>query len=208
MFTRTTEESAMPGRPIAAVVADNVRSARARHGLSLDQLAARAGISKGALVAVETGAGNPSLSTLVRLADALAVPVSAIVEPAGAPRLRVVHADDVAPLWRGPAGGEVRLLLTTAGPAPVEVWRWRMLPGERHHSAPHARGVHETVTVLSGELALIIGTAEETVPAGATATFDSDVAHGYACAGDEACEFVMTVHLPVEPGDRSRKAAP
>ncbi|RCV54213.1 helix-turn-helix domain-containing protein [Marinitenerispora sediminis] len=198
----------MADRTVAAVVADNVRSARARHGLSLDQLASRAGISKGALVAVEAGSGNPSLSTLVRLADALAVPVSAIVEPAGVPRLRVVHAGDIPPLWRGPAGGEVRLLLTTTGPAPVELWRWRMLPGERHHSAPHASGVHETVTVLDGTLVLTIGTAEETVPAGATAVFDSDVAHGYACAGDAACEFVMTVHLPVAPGDRPRKATP
>jgi len=53
------------------IVARNVRSARAAAGLSLDALAGRAEVSKGALVALEGARGNPNLTTLVRLADAL-----------------------------------------------------------------------------------------------------------------------------------------
>ncbi|GAA3756979.1 transcriptional regulator with XRE-family HTH domain [Spinactinospora alkalitolerans] len=191
----------MPDRDTAAAVACNVRAARTRRGLSLDRLCERAGISKGALVSVENGAGNPSLSTLVRLADALALSVSDLLDPPGTEGIRVVRADSTEPLWTGPAGGEVRLLLTTPGPAPVELWRWRMLPGELHRSAPHLPGAHETVTVLFGELALTVGDSEQRVPAGATALFHSDTAHAYACGGESACEFLMTVHLP-GPHDR------
>src|SRR4051794_36257992 len=105
-------------------VARNVRAARAAAGLSLDALAARAEVSKGALVALEGARGNPNLTTLVRLADALGRPVSSLMEDATEePAVAVVNADEVAPLWTGPDGGTAQLLLTNPRPAPVEVWR-------------------------------------------------------------------------------------
>src|SRR6476619_4605050 len=128
-------------------VAYNVRSARAAAGLSLDALAARADVSKGALVALEGARGNPNLTTLVRLADALGRSVSSLMEDERAEPAVIVDADAVAPLWTGPAGGTARLLLTNARPAPVEVWRWRLHPGERFESVAHPAGVTETLTV-------------------------------------------------------------
>src|SRR4051794_25072172 len=84
-------------------VARNVRSARAAAGLSLDALAARADVSKGALVALEGARGNPNLTTLVRLADALGRSVSSLMEDARLePEVVVVDAGEVAPLWTGP----------------------------------------------------------------------------------------------------------
>ena len=111
-------------------LAHNVRAARTRAGLSLDELGRRAQVSKGALVGLEKAQGNPNFATLVRLADTLGISVSALMEGPSEGRVRVVAADDVAPLWTGPRGGEARLMLTTSGPAPVEVWRWRLEPGE------------------------------------------------------------------------------
>jgi transcriptional regulator with XRE-family HTH domain len=64
------------------IVARNVRSARAAAGLSLDALAGRAEVSKGALVALEGARGNPNFATLVRLADALGRSVSSLMEDA------------------------------------------------------------------------------------------------------------------------------
>ena len=113
-------------------VARNVRSARTAAGLSLDALAARAEVSKGALVALEGARGNPNLATLVRLADALGRSVSSLMEDAREDPVVVADAGAVAPLWTGPSGGTARLLLTNPRPAPVEVWRWRLHPGERH----------------------------------------------------------------------------
>src|SRR5881227_4440491 len=81
------------------VVARNTRAARAAAGLSLDALAARAEVSKGALVALEGARGNPNFTTLVRLADALGRSVSSLMEDAREEQLVVVNADEVAPLW-------------------------------------------------------------------------------------------------------------
>ncbi|MFF2377281.1 helix-turn-helix domain-containing protein [Streptomyces xiamenensis] len=181
-------------------LARNVRTARTRAGLSLDELGRRAQVSKGALVGLEKAQGNPNFATLVRLADTLGVPVSALLEGPAEGRVRVVAADAVTPLWTGEAGGEARLMLTTSGPAPVEVWRWRLEPGEEYPSHPHQGGVVETVSVTTGRITLIVDGAEHTVAAGQTATFHADAPHTYRGAGTTTCHLIMTVHLPPVPG--------
>ncbi|MFD8912604.1 helix-turn-helix domain-containing protein [Streptomyces sp. NPDC059575] len=177
-------------------LAHNVRAARTRAGLSLDELGRRAKVSKGALVALEKAQGNPNFATLVRLADTLGVSVSALLEGPAEGRVRVVSADAVMPLWAGERGSEARLMLTTSGPAPVEVWRWRLEPGEEYPSHPHQAGVVETVSVTDGRMVLIVDGTEHPVEAGQTATFDGNVAHTYRGAGDQSCHLIMTVHLP------------
>ncbi|MGW1755356.1 helix-turn-helix domain-containing protein [Streptomyces mirabilis] len=180
-------------------LAHNVRTARTRAGLSLDELGRRAKVSKGALVGLEKAQGNPNFATLVRLADTLGVSVSALLEGSSEGRVRVVAADAVMPLWSGAQGSEARLMLTTSGPAPVEVWRWKLEPGEEYPSHPHQAGVVETVSVTAGRMTLIVDGAEHTVEVGQTATFDGDAPHTYRGAGTEPCHLIMTVHLPPGP---------
>ncbi len=107
----------------------------------------------------------------------------------------IVHDRMSAPLRRRPA----RLMLTTSGPAPVEVWRWRLEPDEEYPSHPHQAGVVETVSVTSGRMVLVVDGTEQTVEAGQTATFDGDTPHTYRGAGIETCHLIMTVHLPPGP---------
>ena len=180
------------------IIARNVRSARAAAGLSLDALAARAEVSKGALVALEGARGNPNLATLVRLADALGRSVSSLMEDEREEPLLIVDADDVIPLWTGPSGGTARLLLTNPRPAPVEVWRGRLHPGERYESHPHPAGVTETLTVVRGQMLLVLGDSAHSLRAGATLAFPADLPHAYEGAGRGPCELIMTVHLPLE----------
>ncbi|MEL5954791.1 XRE family transcriptional regulator [Streptomyces sp. CLV115] len=180
-------------------VAHNVRAARTRAGLSLDELGRRAQVSKGALVALERAQGNPNLATLVRLADTLGISVSALMQGPSEGRVRVVAAESVTPLWTGARGGEARLMLTTSGPAPVEIWRWRLEPGEEYPSHPHQAGVTETISVTAGRMTLIVDGTEHPVEAGQTATFDGDLSHTYRGSGSGTCHLIMTVHLPSGP---------
>ncbi|OON72417.1 helix-turn-helix domain-containing protein [Streptomyces tsukubensis] len=180
-------------------LAHNVRAARTRAGLSLDELGRRAQVSKGALVGLEKAQGNPNFATLVRLADTLGVSVSALTEGASEGRVRVVTADTVAPLWTGALGSEARIMLTTSGSAPVEIWRWRLEPEEEYPSHPHQAGVVETVSVTAGRMVLVVDGTGHAVEAGQTATFDGDVPHAYRGAGTGTCHLIMTVHLPPPP---------
>ncbi|WP_181803660.1 helix-turn-helix domain-containing protein [Streptomyces shenzhenensis] len=180
-------------------VAHNVRTARVRAGLSLEELGRRAQVSKGALVALEKAQGNPNLATLVRLADTLGISVSTLMQGPHEGRVRITAADDVAPLWTGELGSEARLMLTTSGPTPVEVWRWRLEPDEEYPSHPHQAGVVETISVTAGAMTLVVDGTEYTLEAGQTATFDGDTAHTYRGSGTETCHLIMTVHLPPGP---------
>src|SRR5499427_6135282 len=71
---------AMPPGLIGQIAAA-IRRERGRAGLSLTELARRAGIAKSTLSQLESGTGNPSVETLWALATALGVPFSRLVDP-------------------------------------------------------------------------------------------------------------------------------
>jgi transcriptional regulator with XRE-family HTH domain len=177
-------------------VAATVRRLRHARGLSAEQLAARAGVSKGALVALENATANPNLATLVRIADALGVSVSALVEQHASRPVQVTDAAATEPLWRGPGGGTARLLLTTPTAAPVELWRWQLPAGEAYDCHPHPAGIVETITVLAGAAVITVDGSEYPVSAGMTVTFAADAPHSYRAGGEDGAELLMTVHLP------------
>lgn len=156
---------------------------------------AASGVSKGSIVALENGATNPNLGTLVRLADALGMSVTDLLEPDQAEPVRVVPHAGQAPLWEGPGESTASLILTVPGRTAVEFWRWSLGPGVRYESHPHPVGTAETVTVLTGSLTLELDGRAVDIAADATATFIADRAHAYRASPD-GCAFLMTVHLP------------
>jgi len=60
------------------VIAANVREYRTDLGLTVEHLAERSGISKGMLSKIENAQASPSLATLVKLAGAISVPLTAL----------------------------------------------------------------------------------------------------------------------------------
>lgn len=67
-------------QPIS-VIAKSLTRERSRTGLSLAEVARRAGIAKSTLSQLESGNGNPSLETLWALCVALDIPFARLLEP-------------------------------------------------------------------------------------------------------------------------------
>lgn len=178
---------------VGDAVARTVRSLRAAHGWSLDQLAARAGVSKGGLVALEQARGNPNLGTLIRISEALGVPLTRLVQVEEEPPIQFFPADRHVVLWQGEHGGTGTLLAGSDPRPSVELWRWVLRPGERRESEPHTPGTREIVTVDSGLLTLTVGPGRAEVGAGDAAVFHGDRPHSYANEGDEDVRFVLAV---------------
>ena len=65
-----------------------IRETRTAQGLSLEQLARLTGISAPALSLIETGKRDPRLTTLKRIAEALRVPITALIADGGSAPLR------------------------------------------------------------------------------------------------------------------------
>lgn len=89
---------------LATLIGARVRQERHERGWTLDQLASSAAVSRRMLVNVEQGVTNPSVGTLLRLAEALGVGLPALVEPEDRPALSVTRSGDAAVLWHGEGG--------------------------------------------------------------------------------------------------------
>jgi transcriptional regulator with XRE-family HTH domain len=177
-------------------LARNVKRWRTDRGFTLEALAARAGVSRGMLIQIEQARTNPSLGTVVKIGDALGISITTLLDWEQGPTVRVVPADRAVRLWRTDAGSFSRLLAGVEAPGPLEMWEWRLMPGEHSLSDPHPSGTVELVHVTSGELALTVDGVTHRVPTGASASFESDTPHTYGNDGEVPMEMIMAVSVP------------
>ncbi|MDH6623300.1 transcriptional regulator with XRE-family HTH domain [Streptomyces sp. LBL] len=177
-------------------LARNVKRWRTDRNFTLDALAARAGVSRGMLIQIEQARTNPSLGTVVKIGDALGISITTLLDYEQGTKVRVVPADQAVRLWHTDAGSYNRLLAGTEAPGPLEMWDWRLMPGDNSPSDPHPTGTVELVHVTAGELTLTVDGAEYRVPAGASATFEANAPHTYGNQGDVPMEMVMAVSVP------------
>ncbi|MET7482834.1 XRE family transcriptional regulator [Streptomyces sp. NPDC005538] len=177
-------------------LARNVRHWRSVRGFTLDVLAARAAVSRGMLIQIEQARTNPSIGTVVKIGDALGVSITTLLDYEQGPKVRIVPAERAVRLWHTDAGSYNRLLAGTEAPGPLEMWDWRLMPGESSPSEPHPTGTVELVHVTTGELTLTVDGEDHLVPAGASATFEANTPHTYGNRGDEPMEMVMAVSVP------------
>jgi transcriptional regulator with XRE-family HTH domain len=159
----------------------------------LDELAGRAGVSKGVLVGLEQGRGNPNLGTLIRISDALGVPLTRLVQVEEHPPVRLFPPERHVVLWHGTAGG-TGTLLGGSDPRPsLELWRWELRPGEENESDAHVPGTKEIVYVEEGTLALSVDGRRDLIESGTAAVFVGDRPHSYGNAGETNLRFILAV---------------
>ena len=61
-------------------IGENLRRLRTERNLSLGQLAKTSEISKGILSEIEKGNSNPTINTILKIADGLSIPYTALLE--------------------------------------------------------------------------------------------------------------------------------
>ena len=190
----------------ADALARNLRRLRAARGLTLDELAKRAGVSRGMLIQIEQRRVNPTLATLVRLAQALDVGLAELVELGRQRRVRVVARDDVVELWSSPGGGSGRLLVGSDQLDRIEFWDWRLEPGDVHQAEAHAPGTAEIIHVLDGDLVLEVDGESHVASTGESIVFSADADHSYGNTGERAVRIFMIVITP--PAAKAISIAP
>jgi DNA-binding XRE family transcriptional regulator/quercetin dioxygenase-like cupin family protein len=179
-------------RDLIETVSQRIQARRRKRGLSLDQLSARAGVSKGMLVQIERGATNPSIGTLCKVAAALGASVADLVNAVGSSHAAVAAPPPRA-LWKGPKGGSATLLVGSTGPDMLELWSWELRPGERYDAVAHPAGTQELLHVTHGRLALLVDSLRFVIAAGRSASALTDRPHAYECVGARPVRFTMVV---------------
>lgn len=131
-------------------IARTLRRERERVGLSVSELARRAGISKATVSQLESGSGNPSVETLWALGVALDVPFAVLVDQqTSAPTL--IRADAHAGVPSAAAAYSATLLSASPPGARRDVYLIHAEPGDPRHSDPHHAGTTEHVILVSGQ---------------------------------------------------------
>ncbi|BAL86623.1 putative transcriptional regulator [Actinoplanes missouriensis 431] len=176
--------------PPLAVIAAALRRERDRAGISLTELARRAGLAKSTLSQLEAGTGNPSIETLWALGVALGIPFSRLVEPPPSP-VRVVRAGE-GPRLRSDHADFVATLLATGSPnTRRDIYVMELEPGEPREAEAHIPGSIEHIVVSSGRIRT--GPVEEPVEVGPGdyVTFPGDVPHRYEALEPSRAVLIM-----------------
>lgn len=176
-------------------VATEVRRRRQQRNWTLDVAAARLGVSRRLLAQLEAGQGNPSLSTLLAIAEGFDISLVELLAGGDKPAITIQHDNAAAPvLWSGANGGAGRLLL---GSDPLELWQWSLEPGDERTSEAHRTGSREILLVTAGTVTITVGSAEPvSVKRGQSAMFRADEPHSYRNEAKTAAAFVLAVHEP------------
>ncbi|TDW32946.1 XRE family transcriptional regulator [Rhizobium azibense] len=157
-----------------------LKSIRHDLGWSLDKTAERTGVSKAMLGQIERGESTPTVATLWKIATGLRVPMTALLEPdreegdvlllRDARRLRVRPSEE---------GMQRALLFPYETRFGFELYELTFAPDFESISEPHDIGVVEHVTVLRGEIELLVEDEWRRVEQGQSLRFPADRRHGY-----------------------------
>lgn len=175
-----------------------LRRARRERNLTLEELAAAAGISVAHLSRLEAGARQPSLDGLLRLAFGLGIPVNELVEESAGPEPGTVVRGAEAPFYEGPAL-RFQPLVPGSGPAGLAAFKV-VLPADRVDPQHQAHGGQEWLYMLKGRLRLTLGTERTVLEPGDAAFFDGGLPHAFDVLSDEDVELLMVSCVPCTHG--------
>lgn len=176
--------------PLAAIAAA-LRRERQRVGLSLSELAKRAGIAKSTLSQLEAGQANPSIETLWALGVALDVPFSRLVDPQHPPTT-VIRAGEGARIPSDQAHFTATLLAACPPGVRRDVYFLTSEPTQVRAADPHLPGSVEHLIVIAGRMRT--GPMDNPVELGPGdyAMFAGDIQHLYqALAPGTSAVLVM-----------------
>ena len=167
---------------VATRLARNVRSLREARALTQAQMAKVASLPRATWANLESGAANPTLAVLDRVATAFQVTIEELVAAA---RSEAHHypKPSLPVKMRGVVA--IRKLLPDPIPG-MDIDRIELPPGAKMIGIPHTPGTREYLTCETGEIVLIASGEEYRLSAGDVVAFRGDQRHSYVNAGARA----------------------
>lgn len=160
----------------AAHLARNLASLRHTRALTQGALAKAAKLPRSTVANLESGQGNPSLTVLVKVAQALGVPIDELL---ASPRAMVRRwpAAEVALRSKG-RGVTIRELVPE--PVPDEMMDvMDFAPGGLMGGTPHLPGTREFFTCLDGHVNLMVAGEKYELTQGDVLAFPGNLPHSY-----------------------------
>lgn len=176
-------------------IARNIRHLRDARGMTQQQLGRLAELPRATLANLESGAANPTIAVLHKVALALQVTVEELI---ATQRAAVKHypRDSLVVRRRGEA--TVRKLLPDPIPG-VEIDRIELPPRAQMVGVPHTPGTREYLTCEAGEVTLHAAGEAWCLQPGDVVVFRGDQRHSYKNLGARtAIGYSVVLLAPVE----------
>lgn len=173
---------------------------RTSKDLTIEELAKRAGVSTGLLSQLERGRGNPSFSTLAKIAYALEVPIGTFFE-GPTPKDPVIRRENRKKLIPNARWGEagprpVYELLTPDLQRKLEVIWVELPPGMSNAERPFVHDTEECGILLQGILEVHLGDEMHLLRPGDSIAFSGLTPHWYRNPGEESAVSIWVVTPP------------
>ncbi len=187
MTSRRTRLAVPDQERPAVLIGNRLRSARKLRGLTLDQVAQSAGLTKGFVSRLERDDVSPSVASLVAVCETLGLRVGELFDP---PQTSVIRAGEGRLINFGGEGAVERLV--TSGPqSALEVIHSVIEPGGNGGEELYALACDaECAYVLSGTVEVTLEQGSETLAAGDAMTFPGTSPHTWRNPGREPCEVL------------------
>jgi transcriptional regulator with XRE-family HTH domain len=185
---------------IIMLVAEAVRGRREQLGLSLRALASKSGVSSSMISDIERGAKSPTVSRLAALAEALGVPISALIDRSAEPaaRIHVVRATQNPELIDPVSGARRKSFGPALAGSKVEFLRYAVPP--RAIAGPfagHAAGTIEHMYLAAGRICLRAGGETVMLEEGDSCSCLADAPHSFDnCEGDAEALIYIAAERP------------
>ena len=162
--------------------------------MTQDQIAQLAGIPRPTWSNLESGSSNPTLTVLVRAANALQVPLEELIGPERQ-SAKLYKSKSLPSRQRGNV--RVRRLLPEAI-AGMQIERLEFAPGAYMQGVPHTSGTREYLTCEVGKVELSVAGAAWELSPGDVLVFRGDQKHGYRnLAADTAVAYSVVALAPI-----------
>lgn len=171
-------------------VGANLERLRRQRALSLERLAALAGVSRAMLGQIEAGESTPTIALLWKVARGLDVRFADLLGDDAGGDVQILHADKAKILRSADGSFQSRALFPFDMRRRAEFYELRLQGGHSEHAEAHAEGTYENLVVQTGRLRLHIGEdAPLDLRHGDAIYFRADIPHAYENPG--ARETVM-----------------
>ncbi len=182
------------GESVTSRFGARVRAERVRQGLTLEALAAAAGVSRATLSNIERGEHSPSLNAATDVARTLGVSLAQLLgEEERRPTVTIPRGERL--VFRDEATGIERQLLSPAFAGRGIEWiRATLPPGAATDDLqPYHPAIDKYVLVEAGTLRVVVGAEPHLLEAGDAFYFRADVIHRFENAGPDRCSYLAVL---------------
>lgn len=178
-----------------AKLGTTVRALREQRGLTIASIARKVGVSAAAISQIESGAVQPSLSTLRKLAASLGIPVFRFFLPVESEAVQVVRRAERMSIGLAQLGPQYQLL-TPSAHGQLEVMQITLEPGQ--DSAPELmnHAGEECLVIIAGQGALELSDAVIDLLTGDAATFQGSIPHRLRNVGSRPLVALFAITPP------------